>query len=229
MKQTEVAHGFRRREPWVTRFVIDDVKYGGEFDPVNDGRVAQFLTHFPRARVILELGSLEGGHSFALARHPQIDRVVAVEGREANVEKASFVKELMAVRNVEFVTANLEDVELSKLGKFDAVFCVGLLYHLPRPWKLLDQVADVSANLFIWTHYAAKEETELENGVKGRWYRELGVRDPLSGLSVQSFWPTLESLKDMLMQNGFGSVRIIDDHPGHPHGPCVTLAAVAES
>jgi hypothetical protein len=51
--------------------------------------------------------------------------------------------------------------------------------------------------------------------------------DPLSGLSQESFWPTLDSLKNMLVQSGYRTVRVVQDQPQHPHGPAVTLAAQA--
>lgn len=99
----------------------------------------QFFESFPNLRSILELGSPEGGHTFVLAGHPGVERVLAIEGRLANVEKAKFIGSLLGISNVEFKQANLEELELTSLGQFDAIFCCGLLYHLPEPWKLISQ------------------------------------------------------------------------------------------
>jgi SAM-dependent methyltransferase len=211
---------FRRRGPWVTRFRLDGRDYGGSADLVDDARVDEFLRSFPDCRSVLELGSLEGAHSFALAR--RVERVVAVDGRAANVDKARFVQSLLGVPNVEFREANLETVDLAELGEFDAVFCVGLLYHLPRPWELLDGLAAVAPRVFLQTHYAESGEVEVD-GVPGRRYREFGERDPLSGLSPDSFWMTLPALVERLERNGY-AVRILADER-HPNGPLVTLAA----
>ena len=52
-------------------------------------RVQQFLERFPNVPTIHELGSLEGGHTFTLARREGVERVLAIEGRPANVEVAS--------------------------------------------------------------------------------------------------------------------------------------------
>ena len=49
-------------------------------------RVQQFLERFPSLPTIHELGSLEGGHTFTLARREGVERVLAIEGRPANVE-----------------------------------------------------------------------------------------------------------------------------------------------
>ena len=54
-------------------------------------------------------------------------------------------------------------------------------------------------------------------------YREGGLSDPLSGISPQSFWPTLEDLKEMIQVSGFRRIQEIDDS-AHTAGPCVTLA-----
>ncbi len=43
--------------------MIDGVPYGGSFDAVNDPRLDLFFAAFPTPESILELGSLEGGHT----------------------------------------------------------------------------------------------------------------------------------------------------------------------
>lgn len=226
-RDANIAREFDKRQPWVTKFAIDGQAYGGAFDAMNDARLAQFHEHFPNVGTILELGSLEGGHSFGLARNPSVERIVALEGRAFNIERSEFVQKLLGVTKVKFFEANLEATDLAAHGKFDAVFCAGLLYHLPEPWKLIAQCARVSPGLFIWTHYAADDNKVEVNGYQGKWYQESGLRDPLSGLSKESFWPTLPSLKVMLAQNGFAKTHVIEDDAKHPHGPAVTLAATA--
>lgn len=217
---------FRKRKPWVTKFVIDGKEYGGKYDARKDTRIDQFFQDFPAGGTIIELGSLEGGHTFRLATHPSVKKVLGIEGREANMDKAKFVQGIFKIDQVEFVKANLESVDLPSFGKFDAVFCVGLLYHLPEPWKLIEQISNISSSLFLWTHYAQENKAnKVENGYRGMIYKEGGVVDPLSGLSPESFWPSLGSLADMLKQYGFKTIHYIEDNPGHPHGPCITLSA----
>jgi 2-polyprenyl-3-methyl-5-hydroxy-6-metoxy-1,4-benzoquinol methylase len=41
------------------------------------------------------------------------------------------VQRAFQVADVEFREANLERLDLAEVGRFDAVFCAGLLYHLP--------------------------------------------------------------------------------------------------
>lgn len=217
---------FARLGPWVTGFVVDGEPYGGGFDATNDVRLAEFAAAFPTAATILELGSLEGGHSIMLAKRPGVTRVLAIEGREANIRRAELAKKLFNAGTVEFLQANLETEDLAKHGRFDAVYCVGLLYHLPEPWKLIAQIAKVSPALFLWTHFAPDARAnETVHGYRGLTYSEYGMADPLSGMSATSFWPAWAELKRMLADHGFVRIEVVRDEPNHPHGPCVTLTA----
>lgn len=221
---------FAKRGPWITHYVIEGVESGGNFRALEDERIDQFFESFPRVHSILELGSLEGGHTFALARHPAVERVLGVEARATNIARARFVQPLLHIDNADFMEADLEKADLTTFGKFDAVFCSGLLYHLPEPWKLIVQLSHVAPRLFIWTHYAEENPGNLTvNELKGREYLEGGLDEPLSGVSPKSFWLTLDSLKKVLTKAGFDSIRILHEDPKHCHGPAVTIAAMMRS
>lgn len=217
---------FKEKEPWITKFKIDGINYGGDFDAINDQRIAYFFDSFPNVQTIVELGSLEGGHSFALARRASVEKVIAVEARDKNIEKAKFVQGLFDDKKVEFIKADLEKTNLIELGKFDAVFCSGLLYHLPEPWKLIEQCRKVSPNIFMWTQYACENEAiKFSGGLREKWSREGGWRDPLSGVSKYSFWLSLGSLINLLTANDYKNIQIIDNNLNHSHGCAVTLSA----
>ena len=221
----DLAIEFARRGPWITHFVIDGVPTGGDYQVASDRRVQQFLERFPKVRNILELGSLEGGHTFLIARHEGIERVLAIEARAANIERAKFIGSLLGVSNVEFKQANLEQLQLMSLGYFDAIFCCGLLYHLPEPWKLISQAPLVAPSLFVWTVYANENEATIEiDGLRGREYIEGGLNEPLSGLSPKSIWLTLPSLVELLKRSGYGNVEVLEKQQ-NPNGPAVSLAA----
>lgn len=223
-----IRQEFEKLGPWVTKFVIDGEEYGGNFHAMQDHRVDQFFEAFPDVRRVMELGSLEGGHSFNMASRPQIENVLGIEGRQSSVDKARFVQKLLKIDNVEFVTANLEETDLASFGEFDVVFCSGLLYHLPEPWELIEQISRVSPNLFMWTHYTKEETVNAHaHGMPGYTFQEGGLSDPLSGMSADSFWPTLDGLQDMLKEYGFKTIDLIEDDPDHPHGPAITLAATS--
>lgn len=215
---------FAARGKWITKFKIDGRDYGGEFDAMNDPRVRWFLDSFPGVRRVLELGSLEGGHTFALAQ--EVEYVRGVEGRTYNVNKANLVRDLLGIRNCEFTTADIEGNDLTRLGKFDAVFCVGVLCHIRRPDLVLRKLSDIAPKLFLSTHYVAETAANRKMGQwRGDWYKEHSLDDLLSGLTGESFWPTLGSLLDMLTACGYEKVNIIKNDRGHLNGHVVTLAA----
>jgi hypothetical protein len=217
---------FAKLGPWIFQFRIEGKDYGGGISAVGDARLEQFFRFAPDAATILELGSLEGAHTFLLAEHPGVQRVLALEGREAHLRKARFVQELLQIRNAEFAQANLEHVKLSEFGKFDAVFCSGLLYHLPEPWKLIEQLPALAPTLFIWTQYAAENEAiDVGRGFRGKIHGEGGPNEPLSGMSATATWLTLASLRSLLSANGYRKIEIIHDDPTHVNGPAVTLGA----
>jgi len=222
----QLEEQFAKLGPWIYRFEVMGRSYGGAISAVGDERVERFFRHLPPPETILELGSLEGAHSFILARHPGVKRVVALEGREANLRKARFVQELLQIGNVEFRQANIEHAELSDFGRFDAIFCCGLLYHLPEPWKLIQQCPSIAAHLFIWTQYALENEArDIEHGLRGKIHIEGGADEPLSGLSATATWLTRDSLGRLLGQCGYKKIDFIHDDPTHANGPAVTLAA----
>lgn len=217
---------FDKLGPWITKYTIDGEDFGGYFDAMNDARIDQFFGVFPEVETVLELGSLEGGHSFALARNPRVKRVVAIEGREPNVKRSELVKGVLKDEKVEFVIGDIEKLDFDKFGKFDAVFCSGLLYHLPRPWELIPKLARLSDNIFIWTQISDElKAKKVREGRRGKFYREGGIFDPLSGMSRKSFWLTLGSLMELLTENGFRETKIIEHSLTHPKGHAVTLAS----
>jgi SAM-dependent methyltransferase len=219
-----IAVEFEQVGPWVFRFRIDNADYGGAVSAVGDARVEWFWRFAPEARRILELGSLEGAHTVLLAE--RATRVVGIEGREVNLRKAQLVQRLLGLRKVDFVQANLESAELAQFGHFDAVFCSGLLYHLPEPWKLIAQLPRVAPKLLLWTHYCAELAADTaQDGFRGRMHLEGGAAEPLSGMSPTAFWLTLGSLINLLTASGYKSVHVLQNDITHPNGPAVTIGA----
>jgi hypothetical protein len=210
--------------PWQSRFVVGGMQLGGHLDYSHDRRVPTFFRWFGAPRTILELSSFEGAHSVQLAAPATTERLLGLEGRQENVDRARLVAELLGRGNIEITRADLEAPQLSPYGTFDAVFCAGLLYHLQRPWLLLEETARVGERLFLDTHYWAGEGTKVE-GRSGGWYEEGGQADPLSGLSSRSFWLTLPELLRALTEAGW-AIRHMEHFARWGPGPRVWLGCV---
>ena len=212
---------FEALAPWFSRFTIDGEDYGGTND-YEGWRVQLLFESFGEPSSILELGSFEGAHTLQLARPDFVERVIGLEGRAENVARAELVTELLGRGNIGYHPADLDRVELEGFGRFDAVFCAGLLYHLTRPWRLIEEVAKVTDRLLLDTHFSAAGEDELE-GHRGSFLHEGGYDDVLSGLSPRSFWLTLGGLYDVLEANGFGVTRMLQQEDWEGAGPRAQL------
>ena len=204
---TELKRQFDSHGPWRTGFEFNGDMYGGD-DPRGTNEwdfPGKFFSAFPDCSTLLELGSFEGGHTLKFGEKCE---VTAIEGREYNLRKAQFAKSVICPdADITFMCEDVEKFDITSLGKFDAVSCVGVLYHVMEPWKLLDSLSQVTNNLFLGTHYCEGQSVSVSrSGYRGKMYKEGGWNDSLSGLSAQSFWPTVESLYKMLNDSGFNYV-----------------------
>ena len=219
-----LSGAFERRGPWVTGVRIDDKVYG-RATRHSSPRLGEFFEAFPEASKgrVLEPGSLEGAMTVELAKRAK--EVVGLEGRPENVERAQFLKGLFGADNITFYTTDLEEDDLSSYGEFDAVFCCGLLYHLPNPRTFVKRAAAVAPNLYLDTQYARLEWKLAERDGLWGWVREEDPRDPQSGLSATAFWPTLDELYRLLQESGYTTVETLSLLPDNRHGPRVHIGA----
>ena len=127
MFRNKLKDEFEKRGPWVTKYNVNGKTYGGNYDAQNDKRIEWFFQYFPKIKTIMELGSLEGGHTVALAKHPGVEKVIGIEGRKSNIDKARFVQQVLGVDNAEFIEANivppaLKDVVLQWIAEREPFF-----------------------------------------------------------------------------------------------------------
>jgi SAM-dependent methyltransferase len=110
---------------------------------LNDARLHHLASlELPlEGRSVLEIGAGVGWLTrFFIERKC---RIVATEARLANVEELA--------RRLPEVTVRLADVEqtLTGLGRFEVVFCYGVLYHLENPLLALRNMAEVCDELLL--------------------------------------------------------------------------------
>jgi SAM-dependent methyltransferase len=174
----------------------------------------------------LELGPYEGYWSVLLEKWGVVENV-AVESRPENLAKCERIKELHRLDRTRFVAGDIEALASGAPpgfeGPFDLVFCLGLLYHLPEPARVLRWMRSQAPALFLGTHYDEPAESrrylpenfrpaEFRDGDKvyqGREYREGGVSDPISGMSPTSFWPLEADLLAMIRDAGYRRVEVL--------------------
>ncbi|MDX6618102.1 MAG: hypothetical protein QOK36_488, partial [Gaiellales bacterium] len=205
---------FERTGPWQTRVEIAGRAYGGPYPFGEGGRVERFLEWSGDPRRVLELGSLEGGCSVELAAAACVEELVCIEARAESVARARLLLRLYGVEHKAALhVADLEDDDLAAYGRFDGIFCAGVLYHLTRPWELVSQMAATTDRVFVDTHISETDYIELA-GYRGRLYAEFGYDDPMSGVAPHSFWPTEPELVRMFAEAGMRPVERIQAPPG---------------
>lgn len=178
----------------------------------------------------LDLGCLEGGVSFEMAREGW--EVLGVEAREENFRKCELIRTYYDLPNLRFVHRDVKSLSPATDGAFDVIVCCGLLYHLDDPFSHLDLLRDLlkpSGLLFVDTHVApdaeasrfgtyepalSAAETVIHRGhqYEGRWFEEPratgSVLDEVwsAVTNERSFWPTRRSLICALYHAGFSAI-----------------------
>ena len=210
----ELERFFERTGPWQTQIEIGEHRFGGPYPFGQGGRVERFLEWSGDPRRVLELGSLEGGCSIQLASAACVEELVCIEARAESVERARLLLRLFGVEHkAELHVGDLEEDDLSSYGRFDGVFCAGLLYHLTRPWEMVARMAAITDRVFVDTHVSETDHIELA-GFRGRMYAEFGYDDPMSGTAPHSFWPTEAELVRMFEEAGMRRTERIQAPPG---------------
>ena len=101
-------------------------------------------------RSILDLGCHSGFWTLR-ALEAGADFVLAVDGRPENVEQARFVLDASGVERsrYELAVRDVFDLDPDSLGRFDVVLCLGLLYHVCRPFELLSLASALNDDVLV--------------------------------------------------------------------------------
>jgi SAM-dependent methyltransferase len=130
--------------------------------------------------------------------------ITAVDGRAENVEETK-----RRVPDAKVATVNAEDSRISELGKFDLVFCFGLLYHLENPFQTIRSLYQMTGRLLL-----VEGVTFPGNDVLMGLVDEGRGED--QGLNFVAFYPTEACLIKMMYRAGFTNVYKFREMPRHP-------------
>jgi hypothetical protein len=161
---------------------------------------------------------------------------IAIEARIENLEKCDRIKQKYHLERTEFVQYDLEKLYKGEVtpnfeGRFDLVFCMGVLYHLPDPGRGLEWMRSQGATLFLGTHYSSGNVTSVNYVYKGKNYKasqasEGGNSHPLSGMSPVSIHLYEDDLLRLIHDAGYSTVSVLgkDLQNNAPH---ITVLAEA--
>ena len=234
------------RVPWASRFPITGIQ-SGDANLFDDERVRWAIEELGGVggATCVELGPLEGGHSYMLQQAGAAS-VTAVEANKDAFLKCLVTKELLGLERCSFLCGDVLEYLSSTPDRFDVCWCVGILYHMVEPVQLLDLISKRADRLYIWTHYYDAVKLSGRRGKGARfanaqviqathsgfdytlhrqeygWTERLGGF--LGGTRPYSHWLTLPDLLGALEHFGWHDIRtrIAEDTP---HGPAVDLVA----
>ncbi len=219
----------------------------GEMKTFDDPRIHWALSQFGevRGQTALELGPLEGGHSYMLER-AGFDSVLAIEANPRAYLRCLIIKEIVGLNQTQFRCGNFVEYLRNSPPAVDAVLGSGVLYHVENPVELIALLSRITDRLFLWTHYydakiipsnpkLAGSFTGFERSEYAGFEHSLFRYDYGRSFRLQRFcggsrghshWMLREDIIECLGHFGFNAIRINFEEVDHPNGPAFALVAV---
>ena len=194
---------------------------------------------------ILELGPLEGGHTWALeARHGAAE-IVAVEANQRAFLRCLVAKEIMGSTRSRFLLGDFNRYMAESGERFDLVVACGVLYHMEEPARHIGLLCSVADAVFVWTHYYDRAIVEADPNLARKFsaHTEVEVdghrhvvhrQDYLDALGWTGFcgagrpsanWLELDDIWALFDRNGFDVVETGFHNDSHGHGPALAFVA----
>ncbi len=234
---------------WVSRFPPPlEAVQAGDAALFEDARLRWLAAELGGldGRHILELGALEGGHSYMLEQSGAAS-VVAIEANTHAFLRCLIVKELLGLQRVRFLCGDFVEYLRDPAGPlFDIGVASGVLYHMVNPAELIELLARrCRSHLFLWTHYyadawaennpAARRFTPAPAAVQAgfshalmrQYYapKDIGQARFYGGARPHSHWMYRDDILRCLAHFGFPNHKISFDEPDHPNGPAFAVLA----
>ncbi len=129
--------------------------------------------------------------------------VTGVDGRQQNVVEAQ-----RRNPDIRFVRLDAEDPAMKALGKFDLVFCFGLLYHLENPFLTIRHLHEMTRSLLLVEGVTYLGDEPIMGFVDESSWEDQGLRNC-------AFYPTEACLIKMMYRAGFPNVFRSATMPDH--------------
>lgn len=167
---------------------------------------------------VLDVGARDGYFSFVAESRGA--EVLAIDSMAPHLTGFATASSLLG-SSVEYKTLNVYDLNQEEVGTFDAIFFLGVLYHLRDPMLALDRlwaVAQPGATIWVESHVIDRKLLDPKTGE----FRDLESlspelldlplaqffpKDTLSGDWSNWWGPNLAGLRAMVEAAGFETIR----------------------
>jgi hypothetical protein len=183
---------------------------------------------------VLELGPLEGAHSWRLEQLGAAE-VTAIEANVTAFLKCLVVKEALGLQRTRFLLGDFSEFLRTGERRFDLIFASGVLYHMEDPLELIALMAGASDRCFVWTHYydAARcpgrtPEPAARAGFEAVYHRkDYGAKGAQfwGGNRDTASWMEKAAILGAFRHFGLGEVEVVQDEPEHENGPAFSFVA----
>jgi SAM-dependent methyltransferase len=219
----------------------------GKIPLFGDPRAAWALSEMGgcQGQRVLELGPLEGGHSYILEQYGAAS-VTSIEANTRAFLKCLIVKEVLGLQRVRFLCGDFVSYLEQTSDQYDLIFAAGVLYHMRDPIGLIANLSKHTNRLYMWTHYYDETILQGRADLKTRYtvhtpaetegfqytlhrqdyQHSLSVAGFCGGSAEFSHWIAKEDLLNALRHFGFRDIRTAHEMLDHPHGPCFDVVAM---
>jgi hypothetical protein len=228
------------RDRWASDIseVVPGIESGATGHFVGDPRPGFLLKNFAgehgtlAGMRILELGPLEGAHTYQLEKLGA-DEVVAIEANAEAYLKCLVVKEILGLKRARFLYGESMEYLRKDHTRWSIIFCCGVLYHMIDPIALIELMSEHTDRIFVWTHYCSSEWQPEYIQIKRRGeqfrycervYRRRDCGTFWGGVQDRSFWMPRDDILRAFQIYGFVNVDVHHEDPDHENGPCFSIS-----
>jgi hypothetical protein len=232
-------------EAWASRFPppLDGVRAGAS--PLfEDERIRWGFERLGgvEGRTVLELGPLEGAHSY-MAQSAGAAHVTAVEANKDAFLKCLVTKELLGLDRCSFLCGDAIAYLEGGTETFDLCVACGILYHMVEPVRMLELISRRASRLLLWTHVydeaaiagtplakrmGPRRDAEHAGFAHGTYRHNYGLATNLRGFwggtKPYSNWLTRDDLLGALRHLGWRDIELGFEER-HVNGPALALVA----